>query len=259
MPWKSRMGNKITRSVFHALSGVYVSDTQTGLRAFTPQLLDTMLEVPGDRYEYETNALMHCAKGQIEIREVPIQTIYHDAENSCSHFRKVRDSVRIYKNLLKFGLSSFSSFLLDYVLFVVFTLLLPKTAWAVTTGNVGARMISGYYNYRMNCRFVFHKKGSVQTGLSYLALALGILILNNLILSGLVLFVGVPTYTAKLLTEGILFLISWVVQNKLIFNGKLRKPNVQLMLPPAQQDTLLLLPAHAAVKQAIPEKERERV
>lgn len=221
MPWKSRMGNKITRSVFHALSGVYVSDTQTGLRAFTTQLLRTMLETSGERYEYETNALMNCAKEQIEIREVPIQTIYHDEKNSCSHFRKVRDSVRIYQNLLKFGLASFSSFLLDYVLFITFTLLLPKAAWAVAISNVGARVFSGFYNYRMNCRFVFHKKGSAQTGLQYLALAVGILVLNSLILSGIVLLLGIPAYPAKLLTEGILFLVSWVVQNKLIF----RKPS----------------------------------
>lgn len=227
MPWKSRMGNKITRSVFHALSGVYVSDTQTGLRAFTPELRRTMQETPGERYEYETNVLMNCAKEQIEIREVPIQTIYHDEKNSCSHFRKVRDSVRIYKNLLKFGLSSFFSFLLDYVLFIALTLLLPKAAWAVTVSNVGARIFSSFYNYRMNCRFVFHKKGSVQTGLQYLALAVGILALNSLILSGFVLLLRIPAYPAKLLTEGILFLVSWSVQNKLIFQKPSEKRGVR--------------------------------
>ena len=33
MPLKSRLGNLITRGVFHLVSGVKVSDTQTGLRA----------------------------------------------------------------------------------------------------------------------------------------------------------------------------------------------------------------------------------
>lgn len=238
MPWKSRIGNKITRSVFHALSGIYVSDTQTGLRAFTPQLLDTMLKVSGERYEYETNVLMHCAKNHVEIREVPIQTIYHDKKNSCSHFRKVRDSIRIYKNLLKFGLSSFSSFLLDYILFIALTCLLPKAAWAVTVSNVGARIVSGIYNYRMNCRFVFHNKDSIQTGLQYLALAIGILVLNSLVLNGLVLFVGMPTHPAKLLTEGILFLVSWTVQNTLIFPKKSAKKDKQQMTIPKKFTSL---------------------
>ena len=42
MPLKSRLGNLITRGVFHLVSGVKVSDTQTGLRAFRTELLDTL-------------------------------------------------------------------------------------------------------------------------------------------------------------------------------------------------------------------------
>lgn len=114
MPWKSRMGNKITRGVFHILSGVKVSDTQTGMRAFSPKLLKFMQRVPGQRYEYETNVLFTCAKHKIKIIEVPIHTIYHDKGNSCSHFRKVRDSVRIYFDILKFGLASFSSLMVEH-------------------------------------------------------------------------------------------------------------------------------------------------
>ena len=91
VPWKSRMGNLITRKVFRMTTGVAVSDTQTGLRAFSSRLLDFMLNIPGERYEYEMNVLVTCAKQNISIIEVPIQTIYHDKGNSCSHFRKVRD------------------------------------------------------------------------------------------------------------------------------------------------------------------------
>ena len=95
------------------MTGVAVSDTQTGLRAFSAELLDFMSRISGSRYEYEMNMLASCAKKGIPIREVPIRTIYHDKENSCSHFRRIRDSVRIYRELFKFFLSSFSSFLLD--------------------------------------------------------------------------------------------------------------------------------------------------
>lgn len=112
VPWKSRMGNLITRRIFRMKTGVEVSDTQTGLRAFSTRLLDFMLDIEGERYEYEMNVLVTCAKANIPIIEVPIETIYHDKGNSCSHFRKVRDSVRIYRQLLKFSFVSFSSFLL---------------------------------------------------------------------------------------------------------------------------------------------------
>lgn len=47
VPWKSRMGNLVTRRVFRLVTGVEVSDTQTGLRAFSSKLLDFMLNIPG--------------------------------------------------------------------------------------------------------------------------------------------------------------------------------------------------------------------
>lgn len=100
IPWKSRMGNLITRKDFRLATGVEVSDTQTGMRAFSARLLGFMSNIQGERYEYEMNVLITCAKARVPIIEVPIQTIYHDKENSCSHFRKIRDSVRICRQLL---------------------------------------------------------------------------------------------------------------------------------------------------------------
>ena len=100
IPWKSQMGNLITRKAFRLATGVEVSDTQTGMRAFSARLLGFMSNIQGERYEYEMNVLVTCAKARVPIIEVPIQTIYHDKENSCSHFRKIRDSVRICRQLL---------------------------------------------------------------------------------------------------------------------------------------------------------------
>lgn len=226
VPWKSRMGNLITRKVFRMTTGVTVTDTQTGLRAFSSKLIDFMLNIPGERYEYEMNVLVTCAKQDVSIIEIPIQTIYHDKGNSCSHFRKVRDSIRIYSQLLKFTFVSFSSFLLDYALFVLFTLILPKVAVGVMAANIGARILSGGYNYMMNCRMVFHEKQSVKTAADYVALAALILFLNNILLQFFLSVLIIPVYPAKILTECTLFLISWVIQKKLIFGraGELRIP-----------------------------------
>ena len=97
VPWKSRMGNLITRRIFRMKTGVEVSDTQTGLRAFSTRLLDFMLDIEGERYEYEMNVLVTCAKANIPIIEVPIETIYHDKGNSCSH-GSVKNFVALVKN-----------------------------------------------------------------------------------------------------------------------------------------------------------------
>lgn len=220
VPWKSKFGNQLTKKVFRLTTGVGVSDTQTGLRAFSSELLDFMLDIPGERYEYEMNVLVACAKGKIDMIEVPIKTIYHDKNNSCSHFRKVRDSLRIYKNLLKFSMVSFSSFLLDYILFVFLVFLLPEAAWKVAAANVGARAASAGYNYMMNCHVVFHKKETMKTAMEYLLLAGIILIFNNIILQMLVFRLNIEVHIAKVMTEIFLFLMSWLFQKEIIFKNK---------------------------------------
>ena len=97
MPLRSRFGNWMTREIFRMLSGSYISDTQSGLRAFSTTLIPKLLEIPGERYEYETNVLMTCVKNEIPVTEVPIATIYKDKENSTSHFHVILDSFRIYR------------------------------------------------------------------------------------------------------------------------------------------------------------------
>lgn len=217
IPWRSRVGNQVTKMVFRMAAGTEISDTQTGLRAFSSELANFMLEIPGERYEYEMNVLLACAKKSIPILEVPIQTIYHDRKNRCSHFKKVRDSVRIYRQFFKFSSASISSFLVDYVLFVLFTVLFPEGAGFIAAANIMARILSAAYNYMVNCRLVFHEKPSVKTAADYAALAVCILTLNSILLqifSGALQF---SVYPAKILTECILFAASWLIQKQIIF------------------------------------------
>jgi glycosyltransferase involved in cell wall biosynthesis len=101
VPLRSRFGNAVTRFVFRLMTGARVRDTQTGLRAFQSDLGDFMLNIPGERYEYEMNVLLTCARDKVNIREIDIETIYID-NNASSHFNTLRDSARIYKAILNF-------------------------------------------------------------------------------------------------------------------------------------------------------------
>lgn len=223
IPWRSRLGNKITRQIFRLVTGVYVSDTQTGLRAFSADLLDFMLEIEGSRYEYEMGVLAACAREKIRIIEVPIRTIYHDKSNNCSHFRHIRDSALVFRGLLKFSASSLSSFLLDYGLFALLTFFLPASSLGILAANITARVFSALYNYLMNCRFVFHERENGRTAADYLILAAVILILNNLVLQSFTGILHIPVYPAKLMTECILFAVSWTVQRRVIFRREKKK------------------------------------
>ena len=220
IPLRSRLGNRITRSVFRAVSGLRLQDTQTGLRAFDLSLLDQMRAIPGERYEYETNVLLYCSRNRIPVREIPIATVYLDRKNSCSHFSTLRDSLRIYRNLLRFFLSSAVSFAADYLLFLLLTAVLPAGPGRLLASNILARTASASLNYTLNARSVFHDGRPWQRTLpQYAALAAGILAANSLLLSALAHGLGLPAAAAKLLTELLLFSASYLVQSRWIFRG----------------------------------------
>ena len=98
IPWKSRMGNTITRFVCRTFAGIPTSDTQTGLRGIPKALMRECLTLPGDRFEFEMQMLLAC-RGRFEMLDVPIRTIYDSASNHSTHFDTFSDSVKIYKVL----------------------------------------------------------------------------------------------------------------------------------------------------------------
>ncbi len=227
IPLRSLFGNTMTKYVFRAVSGKWVSDTQTGLRAFSKDMVPMLLNINGERYEYEMNVLLACTKNNILITEVPIATIYHDAGNSCSHFRTVRDSVRIYGNLLAFSGTSFLSFLLDYILFFLLVRLFMiyyTSNSALIAGNIGARIISGAFNYYLNSTFIFRRRENrLKSIISYIMLACAILFLNTVILYCLYDYLGMNKAVAKLITELLLFIMSFTVQKFIIFNKGVKR------------------------------------
>lgn len=217
VPLRSRFGNRLTSIVFKLSTGVSCRDTQTGLRAFSGGLTDQMLQVGGDRYEYEMNVLSYCARQNIPMEQVGIKTIYRDEENSSSHFHPLRDSARIYAQLLKFSLSSFVCFLLDYLLYCI----ILGLSGSLTAANLLSRVCSAAANYSINRFIVFRDNQSImKTAVQYFALAVGILVCNTALLWVFVGLMDMNRYAAKILVEVILFLLSWIVQHGFIFGRK---------------------------------------
>lgn len=123
IPARSRFGNKMTRIVLKLFCGIKITDTQTGLRGITVKALEEMLDLIGERYEYEMNMIIETKELEIEIEEFPIETIYIN-ENETSHFNPVTDSIKIYRQFLKYIFASLSSFVIDMVLFSVLSSIL---------------------------------------------------------------------------------------------------------------------------------------
>ena len=58
VPKRSALGNKITSFAFKNLCGVDISDTQSGLRGIPKEFVKSLINVKGERFEFETNMLL---------------------------------------------------------------------------------------------------------------------------------------------------------------------------------------------------------
>jgi glycosyltransferase involved in cell wall biosynthesis len=101
VPWRSWFGNTLTVKAVHLLFGRHIPDTQCGYRLLSRRFAEAVVrDVAGGRYDTEIDILLKAVREGFPIAEVPIQTLY-EAGNPSSHFRKVRDSARIYWRILR--------------------------------------------------------------------------------------------------------------------------------------------------------------
>ena len=230
VPARSSFGNKTTSMIFKIFVGMTISDTQTGLRALPRNVLEQLVDVYGDRFEYETNMLLAFKTKGIDFDEVKIRTVYIE-ENKSSHFRVIHDSWRIYKLILahffRYTLSSVACFVVDSGMVFLLTkilggFLLDPMLSAVST--VSARVVSSLINFFMNKKLVF--QANVSTGramVRYYALAIPQLIVQWLLNQGLYSLLGITESQAgmrtliHILVMCVLFIVSFTIQQRWVF------------------------------------------
>jgi len=225
IPFKSRFGNNLTIKVCSYLCGVKVSDTQTGLRGIPAKFMKELLDVPGERFEFEMRMLIE-SKDKYPIVEVPIETVYDSKENHQTHFDPIKDSIRIYsifgKMFAKFIVSSLSSCVLDLLLFWIFCRIFEPVignAWYAAVATALARVISAVYNYTINYKFVFKSDKSHASSLPKYAL---LAVIQLCLSAGLVtffvwLFPLCPELAIKIPVDVILFLMSYYIQRRFVY------------------------------------------
>lgn len=170
VPKRSYTGNTFTRRLYKFLYGTYISDTQTGLRGFSYDLLDEMLSIKGERFEYEMNMLILLPKHDYEIKEIPIATVYHEKPedvDKVSHYDTVKDSLRIagvlFQNPGWYFISAIISTAIEMLTFFLLTRFMLFQNWdslALSTliPTLGARVLSSIFNFIFNYKVVFKKK-----------------------------------------------------------------------------------------------------
>lgn len=92
IPGKSSFGNKFSNFWFWAETGITLSDTQTGFRAYPLQKISSMLFFT-QKFEFEIEVIVRLAWKNVKFAEVPVKVDY--PEDRVSHFRPVKDFARI--------------------------------------------------------------------------------------------------------------------------------------------------------------------
>lgn len=238
VPKRSRFGNRTTSLVMKLFCGMKISDTQTGLRAIPFDYLEDMVEVKGERFEYETNMLIAFKQNKIPFEERKIQTVYIE-ENKTSHFRPIRDSIRVYRFILAYCVSSVFSAVVDEVAFFLFLKLLSTGNLTVLFSTVLARIISSLTNFTINKNSVFSNKGNIiKTLIRYYLLAIPQMLVSAGMVYGITAIgklAGIRTDDVlltliKIAVDFVLFFISFRIQQNWVFANEKEQPDIKKKL-----------------------------
>ncbi len=229
VPARSRFGNRASSLTMRLLCGMRIRDTQTGLRAMPRELLPTLLEVAGERYEYETNMLLEMQRQQLPFDELTIRTIYID-DNESSHFRPLVDGWRIYRlmlgHFLRFTGSGLVSAAVDVLLFTLlvewlFPGLFPKAAvdTRVLLATAFARVVSSLLNFTLNRRVVFRSRQRMGSTLwRYYLLAVCQMLVSAFLVALLNNWLPGWEPVLKVVADVLLFFASFRIQQRFVFS-----------------------------------------
>jgi putative flippase GtrA len=220
LPWRSRVGNTLTRRVMRLVTGQSISDTQTGLRGIPMWLIPQLLVIPSRGYEFELEMLLVCKHQDIRLQETPIQTIYLDG-NRSSHFNPLLDSARIYFVLLRFAGVSLITAVLDNLVFAAVFWWWANVAGAQVTG----RVLCTLFNYWGNKTTAFRsEERAARTLPRYLILV---------VVSGAISYALIQYFSswgtrdvllAKVLAETLMFIFNFAIQREFVFPRLERVP-----------------------------------
>lgn len=213
VPFRSKFGNRLTCILMQLLFRIKVSDTQTGMRGIPAKFIPALLQIPYNRFEFNTEMLLISRKANVAIREIPIETIYID-KNASSHFNPLLDSVKIYFVLFRYIFASLVTALADYSVFIVSYRIIDN----ILVTNYLARFVALSIQYLLVSRLVFISQEKMRnTFPKYLLLVIVSGFISTAIISYLTSRFSIHIITAKLTAEALLYCANFIIQRELIF------------------------------------------
>lgn len=212
IPLKSYIGNNISKFIYKVILGYGFKDTQTGLRGLNRAFMKECLRIKSNRFEFETEQLALAVNSHCNIVEIPIKTIYIEG-NRATSFRPLVDSFKIYFVLLRYGMTSIVTALVDFIIFLIAI----SFGASIFQANMAARTVSIGVQYTLLDKFVFYSRAKL---LSFILFALYVYIMgyiSAITQQHAVSDFGLSVVTAKVLVEGVLFFVNFAVLRLYIF------------------------------------------
>lgn len=94
VPLGRRMGRRISNFWFRVLTGQKVGDAQSGFRSYPLAVMED-LRLREKGYALEMEVLVKGVWGGLRLRDVEISAHYPPAEKHISHFRMLKDNIRL--------------------------------------------------------------------------------------------------------------------------------------------------------------------
>ena len=212
-PFRSKIGNEVSRVVYRVLLGLRLRDTQTGLRGLPLLLAAAALTIRSNRYEFETEQLTLAAAMRLPIREVPIANIYEN-QNSSSHFNPIFDSARIYFVVIRYALSSIATSLIDLAAFLVLNSVLPSVIWS----NLASRAVALGVQYLLLQGFVFHSYSGVGRFLLFIGYVALTGLVSGVLQSELSAVTALSAVSSKVVVETTIFVFNFLFLRDIMFS-----------------------------------------
>lgn len=148
----------------------------------------------------------------------------------------IKSLILKYARVIKFLCSSLASFVIDYVLRIVFGKLFAGISGLASIAlfgmaadgalaNILARLISAAFNFFVNKKVVFKgDESTLKAALKYAALAFVVMIVDTVVNEWLLIgTLGLNVAIAKPITEVVMFFINYPIQKLFVYTKQKKK------------------------------------
>ncbi|ABG59372.1 DUF2062 domain-containing protein [Cytophaga hutchinsonii] len=94
VPGKSTVGNRASSFWFWVVTGIKLTDTQSGYRLYPLEPI-SKIHFLTRKYEFEIEVMVRCSWKGVNVLSIPIKVFYPPADERITHFRPFKDVTRI--------------------------------------------------------------------------------------------------------------------------------------------------------------------